>query len=146
MDRDWLWLRVLDRDSDREARGVNRMIALEVGTPTFETSYEWYKLFVVTRGLSCDISSLLVTGTTLVDFGGFRSDILESIEKSFWEVFLRSNTYHKPYLSRKAIPEIYIDFRRQEPRMQLFACPLPRFGPQASPPQVVTMIPRTENG
>ena len=28
------------QDSDREARGVNRMIALEVVTPTFETSYE----------------------------------------------------------------------------------------------------------
>ena len=66
----------------------------------------------------------------LVVFGE-NSDILESIEKSFLEVFLRSNTYHKPYLSRKAIPEIYIDFRRQEPRMQLFACPFPRFGPQA---------------
>ena len=103
---------------------------------------------MVTKGLSCDISSLLVTGTTLVDFGGFRGKQrhLGIDRKIFLGSFLRSNTYHKPYLSRKAIPEIYIDFRRQEPRMQLFACPFPRFGPEASPPQVVTMIPRTENG
>ena len=66
------------------------MIALEVVTPTFETSYEQHKLFVVTKGLSCDISPLLLTGTTLVDFGGFREKQrhLGINRKNFLESFL----------------------------------------------------------
>ena len=51
------------------------MITLEVVSLTFETSYEQYKLVVVTKGLSCDISSPLVTGTNLVDFGDFQSQL-----------------------------------------------------------------------